>query len=329
MSQIQQPLKSKRPSTLSIWITASRPHTLTASISPCLVGFSLAPQTPWNWKAAWLIFCITVQLGTNLHNDYSDFVQGADTKHRVGQARATAQGWWTPEETCRAATGVLTVTFLSGVYLLHASQQLLSLNFFAWFVVLSSIVNAFLYTGGPYPFGRIIGNFSLAYAGLGDLFVLLYFGLAAVLMLPYLEYCNNDNTLDDTLLFNDWISQLSWATATGLLATNIIVVNNLRDRHTDVCAKKRTTAVRFGKRFSLAEYLACEIFAYAICIMQAVRWNQPWFLLPLASLPLAFQVTKGVFRLEGQALNPYVGGSAIVELTFCILLSTAIALARR
>jgi len=259
-----------------------------------------------------MIFCFTVQIGTNLHNDYSDYVQGADTDKRVGQPRATAKGWLTPTETCRAATAVLSVTFLSGVYLLSETQQLS--NPFAWFIVISSVFNAFAYTGGPYPLGYLgLGNFSLAYAGLGDLFVLLYFGLVAVLMLPYLVSCMGQSI--------DWVFQISLGTSIGLLGTNIIIVNNLRDRHTDVLVNKRTTAVRFGRRFSLAEYVICNILGYAIVIMEAVRLSSPWLLLPLVTLPLAMQETRAIFTNEGQSLNKHVGATALVQFTFSILLS--------
>jgi 1,4-dihydroxy-2-naphthoate octaprenyltransferase len=300
-----------RPSSLVVWSTAARPHTLTASISPCLVAFALTPS-PWHLRLAWLIFCFTVQIGTNLHNDYSDYVQGADTDKRVGQPRATAKGWLTPAQTCRAATAVLSVTFLSGVYLLSATNQLG--NPFAWFLVLTSVFNAFAYTGGPYPLGYIgLGHLSIAYAGLGDLFVLLYFGLVAVLMIPYLLYCEGRPI--------DWVSQFSLGTSVGVLATNIIIVNNLRDRHTDILANKKTTAVRFGREFSLGEYVFCNTLAYAIIIMEALRLMSPWRLLPLLSLPLAIRETKAIFVHEGQSLNAHVGATALVQFAFSLLLS--------
>ena len=213
-----------KPSTLKIWLTAARPHTLTASLSPCLVAYGSC-HPPAHLFAAWVVFCLTVQLGTNLHNDYADFVKGADTKERVGQARATAQGWLTPTQTCVAATAALTVTLTCGVYLVNATDQWR--NPFLWFLILSSIFNAFAYTGGPYPLGYIgLADWSIAYAGLGDLFVFLYFGLVATLMLPYLmQIRQKDGSVtaeaDPTSL--KWSYQLVYATQVGLLATNIIV----------------------------------------------------------------------------------------------------------
>ncbi|KAL7579901.1 hypothetical protein ACA910_004907 [Epithemia clementina (nom. ined.)] len=317
-SNNESALSTDRPSSLVVWSTAARPHTLTASVSPCLVTFALTPDTFWNQKLAWLVFCVTVQIGTNLHNDYSDFVQGADTDKRVGQKRATAQGWITPTETCRAATGVLTVTFLSGLYLIVTSHQIS--NPWAWFLVLSSIFNAFAYTGGPYPLGYIgLSKFSIAYAGLGEVFVLLYFGYVAVFMVPYLTYyCQGKDNLD-------WVTVFSHGTSVGFLAMNIIIVNNLRDRHTDAEAQKRTTAVRFGRTFALAEYAFSVIISYAVLIYEAIlrhKQFQSWKLLALLSLPLAILETKAVFCCpEGPSLNKHVGATAGVQFLFCILLS--------
>ena len=304
--------KKSRPSALVVWSTAARPHTLTASISPCIVSFASTTTVPWNQRLAWLLFCFAVQIGTNLHNDYSDYVKGADTEKRVGQPRATANGWLTPNETCRAATGMLSLTFASGLYLLIETNQ--TSNPFAWFLVLSSIFNAFAYTAGPYPLGYIgLENFSIAYSGLGEVFVLLYFGYVATLMLPYLSSCQGQPI--------DWVSQFSYGTAVGLLATNIIIVNNLRDRHTDALAHKRTTAVRFGRGFALTEYTISALVSYVIVAWEAIRQSDPWKLLPLVAAPLAVQETRAVFSKEGQSLNKHVGGAAKVQFLSCILLS--------
>lgn len=301
----------EKPSQWTIWKTAIRPHTLTASLSPCLVAYATT-RPPIHLQLAWTLFCISVQIGTNLHNDYSDFVKGADTDKRVGHARATAKGWLTPQETCMASVAALSVTFASGVYLLWATEQLE--NGIAWFVVLTSVLNAFAYTGGPFPLGYIgLGHVSIAYSGLGEVFVMLYFGYAAVLMLPWLLYSRG--------LPVDWVSQAINSTCVGLLATNIIIVNNLRDRHTDGDAGKRTTAVRFGRSFALVEYTLCNVLSYALLFMKTISSGSAWSLLPILTLPLAIRETIAVFGKEGAALNPHVGGAAIVEFLFCVLLS--------
>jgi 1,4-dihydroxy-2-naphthoate octaprenyltransferase len=326
-----------RPSQLEIWKTAARPHTLTASLCPCLVSIAacskLATSAPSIYiTTAWIIFCVTVQIGTNLHNDYSDFVKGADTDKRVGHARATAQGWLTPTQTCQAATLVLSVTMAAGVYIAAAAQQLH--NPCLWFLILSSVFNAFAYTGGPYPLGYVgLGNISLAYSGLGDIFVFLYFGLTATLMLPYLVSVStsNDKSGDedstDSAALVDWKQLFLYATQVGLLATNIIVVNNLRDRHTDVSAHKHTTSVRFGRSFSVTEYIFCVGMSYSLVLLDwywCLADCRVFRLLPLLSLPLARKEIIAIMQKDGAALNEHVGGTAKVQLLFCILLSLGI-----
>jgi 1,4-dihydroxy-2-naphthoate octaprenyltransferase len=308
-----EPPQTRRPSTLTIWMTAARPHTLTASLSPCLVAYADC-QPLLQHQLAWTLFCLTVQLGTNLHNDYADFVRGADTDKRVGQARATAMGWLTPKQTCIAATLMLTVTLLSGVYLLYSSSHLSNLG--AWFLILSSVFNAFAYTGGPYPLGYLgLGDeVSIAYSGYGDIFVFIYFGLVATWMLPFLMY--------DELP----ISVIMHGVQVGLLAINVLVVNNLRDRRTDVSAGKYTTAVRFGRRFSLAEYCFCNFVAYLLVLVDAYHSQSLLRLAPLLSLVMVREETKAVFSKEGRFLNPHVGGAAKVQFVFCVLLSFSVML---
>lgn len=264
---------------------------------------------------AWTIFCLSIQLGTNLHNDYADFCLGADTDKRVGHTRATASGWWTPTQTCVYATGMLMLTFLAGLYLSLATAQFY--NKVLWFWLLSSIFNAFAYTGGPYPLGYLgLGEWSIAYAGLGEVFVLVYFGLLATLMIPYLLSVSAITGMDGI-----WKTQIVYGIQVGLLATNIIVVNNLRDRHTDATAGKRTTSVRFGRTFSLIEYRLCSLAAYALVLWDAFQSSSLLGLLPLASLPLAMKEVIAVAQTEGAALNKHVAGAAKVQLVFCILLS--------
>lgn len=344
--------KNQRPSAWRVWAMAARPHTLTASLCPCLVAFGSIvhhqqqlpllqqhPQQPLPLlMGTWLFFCVTVQIGTNLHNDYSDFVQGADGATRVGPARATARGWLTPGQTCAAATLVLTATLASGAALVVATDQWT--NGLVWFLICSSVFNAFAYTAGPYPLGYVgLGNCSIAYSGLGDVFVFLYFGLVATWMLPYLMYCiessnNNNNKTGEvgppTIDWHSYAAQLLiYGTQVGLLATNIIVVNNLRDRHTDAVAGKRTTAVRFGRTFSLVEYMLCNAVTYALVLVSVALsgWKMVR-LAPMVSLLLAVKETKAVLRKEGEALNEHVGGAAKVQLSFCILLTGSLLISR-
>lgn len=303
--------ENDKPSSFHIWWTAARPHTLTASLCPCLVSYA-ACRPPWKLQFLWTVFCMTVQLGTNLHNDYADAVLGADTDDRVGHARATAKGWLTPNQTLQASCSVLTVTFLTGVVLAFATKQ--SDNPFVWCLILTSVFNAFAYTGGPVPLGYIgLSHWSIAYSGLGDVFCMAYFGLVATVMMPFL--LNKE--------------ELPWryAMQVGCLATNILVVNNLRDRFTDVRANKRTTAVRFGKYFSLYEYVFLLCITYGLVLWDTMQQKSLWRLLPCLSIPMAQKEVKAIWTKEGSLLNQHVGGAAKLQLVFCVLLAAGLFLA--
>jgi 1,4-dihydroxy-2-naphthoate polyprenyltransferase len=340
--------REPRPSALAIWIVAARPHTLTASLSPLIVAFALT-RPPALYFCLWLLFCVTVQIGTNLHNDYADFVLGADTadNRRVGSgmARATARGWWTPRQTCVASTAALSITCVSGVTLVAAAG--LWRDPLMWGIVLSSLYNAFAYTGGPYPLGYLgllpHPRWSIAYAGLGEVFVFAYFGLAATLTLPYILYMeeieDGKRQVPDSSSSMDyyyWTGQWICAAQMGLLAINIIVVNNLRDRLTDVHAGKRTTAVRFGRRFCEVEYLLCNVLAFGLVLAHAALTTRSGGegvssslppplrqrrLLPLFSIVPALRETLCVLRKEGPDLNVHVGGAAKVQLLFALLVA--------
>jgi 1,4-dihydroxy-2-naphthoate octaprenyltransferase len=259
-----------------------------------------------------------IQLGTNLHNDYADFVMGADTHQRVGQARATQKGWLTPQQTSAASTLLLGVALAIGLQLLQDEWN----DGILWFIILTSIFNAVAYTGGPFPLGYIgLGRVSIAYSGLGDVFCLLYFGLVATLTIPYL-CVRKDLTYVETL--QQLQPCLGAALAVGFLATAIIVVNNLRDRHTDVLAHKRTVAVRFGGTFCRMEYATLLLLSYMIVILEFVKYKNVWLLLPLLSMPLAVSQLQAVWTKDGADLNPHVGGTARLQLAYCILLSVGL-----
>lgn len=263
-----------KPSLWKIWFVAARPHTLTASVAPNIVAYNVGRSsidfgdgTNTSSSFLWLIlewtaFCMLMQLGTNLHNDYADFVKGADNEKRVGHARATQKGWLTPFQTAMSSGLTLLLGLFLGlrfiIKLTIAKAHLQQIGMMTA-IVGTSIFNAFAYTGGPWPLGYIgLPNFSLGYSGLGDLFVFLYFGIIATLVPPFLHIaCNTKHTKNSD---GQSLCELLWtfmpyAIQVAVLATNIIVVNNLRDRHTDVNANKHTLAVRFG-----ATFLPCRIY---------------------------------------------------------------------
>ena len=323
---------SARPPLWKVWWIASRPHTLTASLAPVIVSYNaglsliddIDKESFVSLTIRWAAFCMSMQLGTNLHNDYADFVKGADTEKRVGQARATQKGWLTPKQTAMASSFVLGLGLLLGVGFVSDMETNTASMLVMIFVVITSIFNAFAYTGGPWPLGYIgLGNFSIGYSGLGDLFVFLYFGLVATLVPPFLYVScipTTKNELEPLL----W-TVFPYAIQVAVLATNIIVVNNLRDRHTDVAAQKRTLAVKFGARFCRTEYSIMVGIAYSLVFLD---WYVHAFaitrLLPLLSFPLAWKEVQAVYHKDGAKLNPHVGGSAKVQFLFCILLGVGL-----
>jgi 1,4-dihydroxy-2-naphthoate octaprenyltransferase len=292
-----------RPSSLKVWLAAARPQTLTAGAVPVGVGTALAAadgalHVPSALAA--LGGAVAIQLGTNFFNDYEDFKRGADTDERLGPARATQRGWLTPRQVGVATAVAFLVAALFGLYLIdRGGLPILVLG-------VVSVLCGLAYTGGPMP---------LAYHGLGDLFVIVFFGVAAVAGTYYVQALSVTPTA--VLL----------GVAVGALATCILVVNNLRDRGTDAKAGKRTLAVRYGAGFARAEYAAMLALAYAVPVSQVVSGRAgPAWLLPLLSLPLALRELVAIHRKDGAALNPHLGGAARVGVLYGALLSLGVLL---
>lgn len=299
MSSTQpQERPGSRPSAAQIWWSAIRPATLWAGAVPVIVGTALAladgAREPLRAAAA-LLGALLIQIGCNLVNDYSDFHRGADGPDRLGPARATAKGWLTPRQVALGAAVSLGLAGLCGLYITAVGgAPLFALG-------LASIAAAVLYTAGPYP---------LAYLGLGDVFVLAFFGFGATAGTYYLQ----TEALTAAPLWAGF--------AVGALATAILVVNNLRDRHTDLVAGKRTLAVRLGPAITRAQYTALVLGAY-IAVVAAVFAGAagPGWLLAFGSLPLALRTIRAVRRTDGAALNPLLGATARLELIFGLLLA--------
>ncbi|MCB9765275.1 MAG: 1,4-dihydroxy-2-naphthoate polyprenyltransferase [Alphaproteobacteria bacterium] len=290
-----------RPSALKAWALATRPATLLAGATPVFVGTALAAADgvlAWGPALAALLGSLLIQIGTNLANDYFDFRSGADNEHRLGPARATQKGWITPRQVATGAAVVLLAAFAVGLYLVSvAGWPILVIG-------LVSIALAVLYTGGPYP---------LAYHGLGDLFVLVFFGFVAVGGTYWVQAL----TLTPAVMLA--------AAPIGLLATAILVVNNLRDRVTDAAANKRTLAVRFGARAARAEYAALLGLSFATPFVALALGLGGWgWLAPLLATPLAIRELRAIYTLDGAALNPHLGATARLELVFGALLCVGV-----
>jgi 1,4-dihydroxy-2-naphthoate polyprenyltransferase len=246
-------------------VSAARPRTLPAAVAPVVVGSALAGRDHRFDPAAaglCLLFALLVQVGTNYANDYYDFLHGADGAGRVGPRRAVASGLVAPGSMRRAMAGVFAAAFLSGLGLIHwGGPWMLAIG-------LASIACGVAYTGGPWPLG---------YHGFGDLFVFVFFGLVAVTTTYFVQAGRVTG-----------FAALA-GVPIGLLAANILLVNNYRDAETDAAARKRTIVVRFGRRFARAQFAASLGIALAVPVLFWAAGFRPWCLLPLLLAPLALR----------------------------------------
>jgi 1,4-dihydroxy-2-naphthoate octaprenyltransferase len=285
-----------------IWLMAARLRTLPAAVAPVLVGTSLALGDghfhPLAFVAA-LLGAVFIQVGTNLSNDYSDARRGADTEDRLGPVRVTAGGLVPPGQVLVATYVTFGLAVACGAYLIAvAGWALLAVG-------AASILAGVLYTGGPRPYG---------YEGLGELFVFLFFGIVAVAGSYYVQ-----------------VQKLPWeafvcAVPVGLLASAILVVNNVRDLETDRRAGKRTLAVRLGRERTRGLYVAMLVLAFATA---PVTWwagsMTAWLLLPWLAAPLAVRLARVVrTRVDGPSLNAALAGTGQLQLLFCLLFSAGI-----
>jgi len=281
------------------WVLAARPKTLTAATAPVLAGVGVAAHhgvfqaMP---ALAALLGAILIQIATNLANDYYDHVRGGDTEDRVGPVRVTQAGLIPPETVKRGMYATLAAALVVGAYLVFVG---------GWPIVLiglSSLALAVLYTGGPFP---------LAYHGLGDVFVFVFFGLVAVSGTYYVQ-------------------GLSWpadalvaGVAMGGLTTSILVVNNLRDIETDARVGKRTLAVRLGPTGTKIEYVSMLLLALAAPVIGVVRSGWPAAVLAvLLVVPLCIAPVRTVLTFEDpRELLPALGQTSRVVALYGILMA--------
>lgn len=284
---------------LKHWYLAARPKTLPAAAAPVIIGTALAfGDGLGHWPSAFsaLIIALLIQIGTNLANDYFDFVHGADTSKRIGPMRLTQAGYVTPQTMRNAFILVFTVAFLGGLYLVWRG---------GWpilFIGLFSILFGIIYTGGPAPLG---------YLGLGDIFVLVFFGPVAVGGTYYVQ----------TLTINEWV--LIAGLPPGLLSTAILVTNNLRDIETDRESGKKTLAVSFGATFSRFEYSVMVVLAILIPLFLYLYHKQrPFMLLVSFMLIAVIPAIRAIFTVsEGQALNILLADTGKILLLYSIVFS--------
>jgi 1,4-dihydroxy-2-naphthoate octaprenyltransferase len=281
---------------VNAWLLAARPKTLAAAVTPVLVGTALArtDQSPTLWPpfVFALLGAVFIQIGTNYVNDALDFKKGADTSARLGPLRVAQAGLLRAEAVLRGAYVCFVLAALCGIPLIIRGGWPIAV------IGIASIVAAYAYTGGPYP---------LAYHGLGEIFVMIFFGFVAVCGSFYLQRLSLDAT--------SWIGGF----AVGSLAVVILAINNLRDIDDDRASNKKTLAARFGPRFANAEIV---VFALApfFCVAAIAFLRRQWALMmPMLAGALAFVLIARVRRSRGAELNRCLALAGALEWLFGIL----------
>lgn len=280
---------------LDEWLSAARPRTLPAAIAPVLVGsgagFALGHFSWWKTLLA-LVVSLALQVGVNFANDYSDGIRGTDAR-RTGPARLVGSGAAAPATVRAAAFGCFTVAAAAGLVLALTT---------AWWLIpigVVSIVAAWLYTGGPRPYG---------YAGLGEVFVFVFFGLVAVLGTTYV----NAERISRTAVV--------LSIGVGLLACALLVANNLRDVESDAAAGKRTLAVIMGGPLTRRVYALMVAGAFLAVVV--VGFRHPWCLLGLAAMAMAARPVRLVLQGgKGKELITALVDTGMTEFAYAALVT--------
>lgn len=281
---------------LRAWVVASRPKTLSAAVVPVLMGSGLALREPTTMRASTFFFTLAgsvlIQIATNFINDALDFKKGTDTAERLGPLRVTQAGLLSADAVMRAAYFCLILAALCGIPLmLRGGWPLLVIG-------LASMLMAYAYTGGPYP---------LAYHGLGELFVIVFFGVIALGGTYYVQ----------TLQWPP--SVIVAGVAAGALATVLLAINNLRDAAGDRASNKRTMAVRFGERFARFEITLFTLLPFALAALVAWMRDQWLILIVYIALPLAVALLARVAKSSGAELNRCLALAGALQWVFGIL----------
>lgn len=288
-------------STFSHWIRALRPKTLPASIVPVVLGISAAYHDNAKLNVITTILTLLCGLGiqilTNFVNEIYDFKKGVDTDERKGPVRAVAKGIISIRQMTIASFAVGIVTLLLGLYLVYVSGYVILL------VGIISLFLAYGYTAGPFP---------LSYLGIGDIFVLIFFGIVAVNGTYYIQ----------THAFSDEVFWMSLPI--GFFAMNILGVNNIRDVKTDKRAKKITLPVRIGVKNAIFLYVGLTALAYFTGIFIIFLMHDYVYALPLLTLPLGIKLCIQIFRKHGEELNTVLAGTAMLTFFYGMLFSLSL-----
>jgi 1,4-dihydroxy-2-naphthoate octaprenyltransferase len=294
---------NKNLSKFQVWLLASRPKTLPAAVSPVIIGSAVAfAEHSFRFGPALAAFlgALLLQIGANLANDVFDYEKGADQHDRLGPMRVTQAGLLSPKDVKTGMWVTFALAAICGIYMTLVS---------GWFILLIgllAILAAIAYTGGPFPYG---------YKGLGEIFVFIFFGFAAVCGTYYAQ----TNT----------ISQLAVLSSipVGLLIVAILVVNNVRDYESDKSANKKTLAVRFGLEWARQEFVSIGILAFVTVVLLSISdIATPWLLLTWLSLPLVFSTSSSVLNQRGNILNKTLASTGQLTLVFSLLYAVGLIL---
>jgi 1,4-dihydroxy-2-naphthoate octaprenyltransferase len=281
-------------SSLAIWVDGARPRTLPAAIAPVLVATALAGDSfnPLTALLA-LIVSLSLQIGVNYANDYSDGIRGTDND-RIGPSRITAGGLAKPVQVKSAAFISFGVAAVAGLGLAITTSW--------WLIAVGaiSIAAAWGYTGGKNPYG---------YIGLGELFVFIFFGLVATVGTFYVQ--TEEITAQSILA----------GVIVGSLACAILVINNVRDRAKDEVVGKRTLAVRLGDKNSRILYSVLVTAPYLL----TAGFGSPWTMLTLLTLPMTISILKALWSgIQGVDLIALLGKTGKLQMFFSLALSLAL-----
>jgi len=288
------------------WVLAARPKTLPAAAAPVILGSACAWAAD-GWRAApagaALAGALLLQIATNLANDVADFERGTDTAARLGPLRVTQAGLLTPRQVRRGAAVTFLLAALVGAYLtVVAGWPVLAIG-------VASILAGLAYSSGPFP---------LSQHGIGEPFVMAFFGFAAVAGTSYVQVLA--------------VPAAAWwgGAAAGALATAILVVNNTRDHATDRAAGRRTLPARLGRRAGVAEYALCLLLGHLASVgMVASGAAPPVSLLALATVPWGWRLVHRLGESEdGPTANRVLAGTGGLLLVHCLLLSAGLVLGR-
>lgn len=283
------------------WVLAARPPTLWAAVAPVLVGSALAVRDGVFRGDAFVVIMVAallIQIGVNFANDVADGTRGADD-HRIGPTRAVASGLITPGQMWRGIAITFGLAGVAGIYLVELGGP--------WILVIgvASILAALGYTNGPIPYG---------YYGLGEIFVFVFFGLVATVGTRFVY----DRSTD--------VATFTGGVAMGLLATAILLANNVRDEGTDRIAGKQTLAVILGRTTGVVLYGLALLGAFGvIAVAAAAGWMPASVLLVLIALPPGIPLIVTLYReTTGPPLIGALKGTARLQIAFGVLLSIGI-----